>query len=131
MDLSDFQATDTSARMVISHPVTGAPLTNDEKESAIWVYSQDSEVYKTYLRKQQNRRLSDKNRTKITAEELEAQALEGLVIVTDRFENVKFKGEVLDGKVSGAKIRDLYSTVPAVREQVDAFFADRTNYLKS
>lgn len=135
MDLSDFDtiaASDEGAWLSLQNPKTLTTLVDKEgKESRIRLAGIDSEIYKTGQRKAQNRRLSiprGRRNQNMTAEELDAEALDLLVACTLEFENIQVDKKEMDA--TPANVRVVYTRFPWIREQVDQFIADRGNFLK-
>lgn len=90
----------------------------------------DSENYQAAARASQNRRLAKINPRKVrqvTAEEMENDALEILVACTIAWEGIGWGKE--DLKCTPENVRKVYANVPFIREQVDEFINDRSNFL--
>lgn len=119
--------------MNIMHPVSRQPLRDkDGKTAYINLYSGDSEIARRHQRSVQRRRLNMvRGRSKLTPEELEAEAVEFLAAVTaPDWYLVDFDGNVIDVPFSPENARELYKE-PALlwlREQVDEWVADRGNF---
>jgi hypothetical protein len=134
-DLSalDTSATsDTGAKMVVLHPATGVALNADDGEEVFIVLAgEDSERCKAARRAISNKRLKAQSsglRVQVTREEIEADDLDVLVSCT-----MGWGGLALDGKdleFSPANARVLYTKLPWLREQANAFITDRANFLK-
>jgi len=119
---------DKGAVMTLLHPVSRQPLRDGEgREVTLILAGQDSEAFRKAQRAATNKRLSAKGRTKLTAEELEAEAIELLARCTLGWTGIAFDGRPLDHSAANA-VR-LYERLPWVREQADEFIADRANYL--
>ena len=96
----------------------------------ITVYSKDSDQYKKMIRAQTNRRLKSMNRRislNITAEENEAEQMEVLVAITAGWQNMKYKGTMLN--CTPDNVRMVYTTIPVIREQVEDAISDRGNFM--
>lgn len=63
----------------------------------------------------------------LNSDELEAEGIELLVTATKGWENLILDGKPLE--YNNANARKLYTDFPFVREQVQEFINDRTNYL--
>jgi len=118
-----------SAWMTVVHPVT-----NEETDAKIHLAGADSEAFRKVERRIKNSRFSkllkgNKNKPNITAEELEENSLDLLVAVTLGWENVLSNGQPLE--FNEANVRTLYEDCAWLREQVDEFIGDRTNFLSS
>jgi hypothetical protein len=125
---------DKPARLVILHPITRQPLSDkDGKAAHIDVYSNDSEPARVHARAVSRRRLAMRDRGKITPEELEADGVGLLAVLTAGWHLVSLNGEVIDVAFSVENARELYSepSMAWLREQVDAFATDRSNFSKA
>jgi hypothetical protein len=94
----------------------------------------DSDVYRSATRAQVQKRLSRADNTKklseVDFEEYERDSLDMLAAVTVGWENVLTPdGEPIP--FSTENVRSLYAAYPVVREQVDAFVANRAHFLKA
>ena len=132
MDLNQFSTSQETARMELCNPKTGEPFVDEEGKKCIFIlYGKDSSVYQEEQRKIQNRKLtktlSTGLRVKLSAEELEADALALLVACTKDWENILESGRVLECNEVNARV--VYSKYPWVREQVSSFIEDRANFL--
>ena len=107
----------------LEHPVTGETLDIRIKLAGI-----DSKTYREAARKQINKRLK-KGLRKISIEDTEQEEIELLAACTLDWENVEYEGNVLECNPENVKF--VYKEFPWIREQVDAFIADRGNYLKN
>lgn len=130
MRLADYTQSATATLHV--RDVMGSPAFNsDGSPVTIELRSDDDEVVKAQERLATNRRLKDIQRMRMTAEELESEALDKLAAATVRWNS--FEDE--DGSAiecNRANARTLYSQHPWLRDQVDRFIVDRTNFfLKS
>lgn len=128
-DLADIKISLDAMECEIRHPQTAEVLKNAEGEPfVIHVYGHDSEQYKKHARKLLDLRLKGKKKD-LGANEIEAEAIELLISLT-----VGWSGIVFDKKplvFSTAAARDLYGN-PAyawLKEQVEAFVQDRSNFL--
>lgn len=125
---------DRPSRMVIVHPVTRQPLRDAEgQEAYIELHSGDSEIARKHQRAVTRRRLAMRGRGKIAAEELEAEAVELLAVLTAGWHLLDFNGGTIDVPFSPENARELYSAnaLSWIREQVDEFTADRANFSKA
>lgn len=123
---------DEGAWLTLLHPKTNAPLVDEKtgKEARIRLAGSDSEIYRSAQRKAQNKRLAlprGRRNQFLTAEELEAEAVDILSLCTLEFQDIVLNGETLVCTQQTAK--NLYIKFPWIREQVDVFIADRANYL--
>ena len=124
---------DAPSRMPILHPATGEPVLCAAGEPA-WIdlHSTDSPAALRHQRAAQNRRLQSRAR-KITAEELEAEGIDLLAVLTAAWRLVGLDGAVLDIPCTRANAAELYAEPAAawIREQVNTFAADRGNFLRT
>jgi hypothetical protein len=118
-------------RLILVNPITRQPIRDSEgNEAYIDHYSSDSEIARKHQRAIQRRRLAMRGRTKITPEELEAEAVDILAALSTGWNLVDLKGGKIDIPFSQEAARELY-TNPAVgwlREQLDESTADRANF---
>lgn len=125
---------ETPGRMIIVHPVSRQPLRDLEgREAFIELYSSDSEVARNHIRAVSRRRLALRGRGKVTPEELEAEQVELLAVLTNSWYLLGLDGEVIGVDFTTENARELYSdpSVAWLREQVDEFAADRANFSKA
>jgi hypothetical protein len=134
MDLTKLEiasASDEGTRMEIYHPVTEQSF---EPPIYIWVAGIDSKVWRKASMALQNKRLKkmvQKGRVKLTstAEEIENDNVELLASCTLKWENIEWEGKKLDCNFDNAKM--VYLKIAWIREAVDAFIGDRSNFLTS
>ena len=132
MDLTKLAVDTDGTALELRHPVTGEVLYDDDgKAITITLLGMDSEPFKRAQRAIINKRLQQGQKAKVTAEDLEKEAVDTLVGCT-----VDWSGIVLDGKpvpFSKDAARALYtrSDLPFIREQVDSFIAERSNFMKA
>ncbi len=126
-------AADTGAEMKVMHPTSGAVLVQDGgKPITIILVGEDSERHRRAVRVNSDRRLKRQTSgrpVQMTAEELENDSLELVVSCT-----IGWSGVVLDGvevPFSVDSARMVYKRLRWLREQVDAFIYDRSNFLKA
>lgn len=114
------------------------PKTNVALGITITVCGTDSETYKRIQRKQMNRRLEQSQRSRnnkvvMTAEEIEAEAMDVLIGCTKAWATgsrpeIEFaKDEWLP--CTPENVRRMYEDLPWMKEQVDQEIADRSNFL--
>lgn len=124
-DLASLRHRDT-ATVDILHPRTGA-FTGMRVEVA----GVDSAAYRAAEREQRNRRLQLLqlgNRSALTAEEAEADALELLARCTVSWSGVR-EGSV-EAPCTPDNVRRLYLAYPWLRRQVDEAMADRARFFE-
>ncbi|MDH7787650.1 hypothetical protein QBD01_003677 [Ochrobactrum sp. 19YEA23] len=131
MDLASLAVTHEGQTLQLRHPIEGTILkTEDDEPITITLVGTDSDVFRKAQRTILDRRLNQKGKTKLSAAELEEEAVTTLISCT-----LGWSGIVLDGEelaFSAENVRKLYSRtdLPWIRDQVDEFIADRANFLK-
>ena len=113
---------------------TGEPMyfgpADDRKPITITLLSKDSDEFMRAQRAITNRRLNSRGGSTLTAERLDSEAAESLARVTIAWQGIVGEdGKPLDCNFHNAK--RLYEQVRDVREQVDAFVAERSNFLSA
>tara|TARA_R110000851_G_scaffold80673_1_gene177369 strand:+ start:3243 stop:3644 length:402 start_codon:yes stop_codon:yes gene_type:complete len=131
MDLMNIGTTKETSDVILYNPINSEILVNDDKsEMTITIHGPYSKKYKTISHAQQNRRLMKAQRTggklNLTAEELEASALDLLVKCVDGWK-ITLGGD--KPKCTEAKVREVFETLPWVREQVDSALGDAQAFL--
>jgi hypothetical protein len=131
MGLNSIGAVKDTTDVELVHPKTGEVLTNDDgSPMVITVHGPYSKNYKSVIHAQQNKRLMKAQRMggkmTLTAEELEASAMDLLVKCTADWKITLDKG--LE-KFSEEKVRQVYTDMPWVRDQVEAVFGDTRAFL--
>ena len=127
MDLMNFIPTTDTIDVVVKHPNTYEPLTNEDgSEMTITVYAPHSKEYKAAVHEQTNIRLkqmqSKGNKTNaITAEELEVASVKMLAKTTKAW-NITFGGEQPEFTVDAAK--KLYQDVFWIKDQIEEAVAE-------
>lgn len=148
LDLSQLdtsKSADAGVAVEILHPVTRVPL-----GVRILVFGTDSEIYRSHLRRRQNRTMERAKRGRgqaVTAEELENESTDLLVACTKGWEADVVEGDGEEKTVTtvaaipfGAEgllpctpenVRRIYAHPGFrwLREQVDAEIGDRANFL--
>ncbi len=125
---------ETGAKMVVLHPATGVPLeTEDGKPVFLVLAGEDSEKCRSARRAVANKRLRAQTaglRAQITRDEIENDNLEVLVACTLDWGGVALGSAGADMTFNHDNARTLYKRLPWLREQAEAFVADRSNFLK-
>lgn len=133
MDLSTFDVTPSAnegAVMQLRHPTTGEPLEEGGEPITITLLGTDSDTFLRVNDAAINRRLKAPNRALVvTAEEQRATQIELLVACTLDWKHVGTK-ESPDLPYSKANAKLVYSKLKWVRDQVDVFVVDRSNFMK-
>ncbi len=115
----------------LAHPATGEPLFADaegKKPVRIHVYGTASKEYRDAVKGMQNRQLKrGKNKT-ATVAEIQEEAIELLVAISDTSDELEYEGKSV---TTPAVFRELYadSRFSWVREQVDAAVSEVANFL--
>lgn len=130
MDFSVFDTTasDEGAIMEVRDPNGVVMQAPDGKPVTITLVGSDSKQFRSATRAATNRRLKGGRKLNVTAEGLEAEAIDILAACT-----LAWHGIMLDGKkfeCTRENARLLYERFLFVREQVDEFIGDRGNFLK-
>ncbi len=131
MDISSIGKTKDTSDVTIYNPITQETLVNDNgTDMTITIYGPNSSQYKAVNHAQQNRRLQKAQRTNgkmnLTAQEIESAAMDLLVKVTDSW-NITVNKECPD--CVEAKVKDIYTEFPWIRDQVDAALNDAQAFL--
>ena len=131
MDLLNIGKTKETTSVTLYNPINSEILLNEDRsEMTVTIHGPYSKKYKTISHAQQNRRLMKAQRTggklNLTAEEIEASALDLLVKCVDGW-NITLGGEQPD--CTEAKVREVFTDLPWVREQVDAALGDAQAFL--
>lgn len=130
MDLSTLAVTSEGQTLELRHPLNGTLLKTDKGTPiSITLVGADSVAFRRAQRAILDKRLNQKSKAKLSAAELEEEAVSTLVGCT-----VGWSGIVLDGKdlpFNKDNIKALYgrSDLPWIKDQVDEFIADRSNFL--
>lgn len=109
----------------LTHPQSGVPLAG-----RITLLGQDSQAWEDKLRELLKARVArlQRNRKNVASvEELEADAVEQLVAVTQGWSGLSFAGEAYAYTAENA--RKLYTGYPWIREQAYEAVNDRGNFL--
>lgn len=131
MDLAKFALNEIPPQtMNLVHPVDGTTLKGDDGVPlSITVYGADSDQFRSIVRQYGNKRLNEKKNKKQRMEELEEMSAKILAKVTVSWHNIVENGEQLTCNEENAF--KVYGEYPWIREQVDEFVNDRSNFLKN
>jgi len=124
VDLSQFDTKKTSEEGVwveIENPIDGEPLGIHFK-----ILGSDSEVYNKQIRKNKDKMMKQGMRN-IKSENLEVEEIELLVACTVDWDNIVDNGEKLE--CTKENVRYVYKNYPWIKDQVDDFIGDRSNFL--
>jgi hypothetical protein len=130
MDLSalDTSLANEGVDLHLTHPVTGEPLLDtDGKPVTIRLLGMDSSRYRRHNRALLNRRLENPAK-KPTADQIDEDNLAMFVALTVGWSGIGLDG--VDLEFSEANAQKVYTRLPWVREQADAFIGDRKNFLR-
>lgn len=130
MDLNDFnlaEKAEQGAELYLEHPGTGEGLESNGQKWTIRLAGTDSKQYRNKSREIQNRRLNKiaKGR-KADFGGTDLEACELLASCTLGFVGLQKGGETLEFSYDAAV--DLYMTQLWIREQVDTFVGERSNF---
>lgn len=129
MDLSALKISAAGAEMPVLHPVTGDALTNDKGDAmTITLVGTDSVEFKSIVRDRLRKQPASKAK-QVDLEEAEQRGIELLAKITQGWSGIQFEGKPLAFSYENAV--KLYSELPWLKEQVDKFVADRSNFIKS
>ena len=131
MDLMNIGKIKETTDVTLYNPINSEILLNEDgSEMVITVHGPYSKKYKSIAHAQQNRRLQKAQRTggklNLSAEEIEAAALDLLIKCVDGW-NITLGGEQPD--CTEAKVREVFTELPWVREQVDSALGDAQAFL--
>lgn len=132
-DLSQFDTVsgaNEGANLELRGPDGKRLLTDNGKPWTITVCGADSDRYRKAQRRLTNRRLAQsqgKRNAKLSAEELEEDAIWMLAECTTGWFGLVLDGQPLDCTVDNAAM--VYTRFPWIKEQVDTFIAERENFL--
>lgn len=127
MDLKNLIPTNDTVELVVKHPSTYEPLTNEDgSEMTITFYAPHTKEYKSAVHEQTNMRLKQmqgkrSSKNNVTAEEIEASSIKLLAKVTKDW-NITFGGK--KPKLDVATALDLYKDVFWLRDQADEAFSE-------
>lgn len=135
-DLAQFGTRESAAAGAVMHvvnPATRAELfTKDGQPITITLASSDSDRVREVSRRSTNKRLAQQRGGRnavVTAEALEADAINALMAATIAWQGIAIGGEVLE--LNDANVRRAYTELPWLRRQVDEFVADEGNFVKT
>jgi len=132
MDLESINPAKFAARgqkLHLRHPVTDELLHNEDGEPiTITLLGRDAPEYRRFMRNTANAAMRKGKNNRASIEQLEQQSADLLAAVTVAWENVVLEGEALECTPDNAA--RVYRELPFVREQVDEFVEDRSNFLK-
>lgn len=131
MDLSKLDvvtAADEGALLTLKHPVDESTLETEKGPMQILLVGTDSSTYRNILKNRARQRLNQKKSTKIDLDEAELKGIQLLAKCTLDFINILDDGKYV--KYTYEDAIKLYQKYPWIKEQVDEFMSDRSNFLK-
>lgn len=133
MDLMDLKPKSEVTEVVLLHPNTLEPLTNDDgSEMTVCVYAQYSKEYRAAIHDQQDRRIKAMqkkgNSGTYSAADLERDSIELLAKITKEWD-ITYGGE--KPKLTVGKAKEVYSDVFWLRNQIEEALADSLDFTKA
>lgn len=132
MDLMDLKPKSEVVEVMLLHPNTLEPLTNDDgTEMYVWVYAQHSKEYRSAIHDQQDRRIKAMqkkgNSGAYSAADLERDSIELLAKVTKDWD-ITYGGE--KPKMTFGKAKEVYSDVFWLRNQIEEALSESMDFTK-
>jgi hypothetical protein len=132
MDLLDLTPKSDEIVVTIKHPATGEVLKNEDKsDMTVTIYAPHSKEYKKVLHEMTNKRLKkmqQKGKNEITAEEIEEATLDTLAKTTKGW-NITYGGEV--PKLTVAKAKEIYDSVFWIKAQIEEAIESSLDFMKA
>jgi len=131
MDLSQFEITDDDIGvMEVRHPGTGTPIKDAAGNSVtISMVSLDSPRYRAAMHKITNRRLKDRSRGGLSAEEAERQMIESMAASIVDWSGIGIGAE--ETPFSPQMAGDVLERLPWLFRQVNEFLGNQANFMKA
>lgn len=107
------------------------PATNEELDITITLMGSDSDEYRNTIKKRfeaAQRQAKNKRNQEVDLDDAEQKSQELLAKMTLGWENLQMDGKSLKFTFEAAK--EIYSKFPWIREQVEKFVSDRSNFIK-
>ena len=107
------------------------PATNEELDTTITLMGSDSDEYRNTIKKRfeaAQRQAKNKRNQDVDLDDAEQKSQELLAKMTLGWENLEMGGKSVKFTVEAAK--EIYSKFPWIREQVEKFVSDRSNFIK-
>lgn len=128
MDLTDLNLSAAgSSDLTLCHPATGEDLYDGDSPVTITLLGKDSKEYRAAVAKRANSHL--RNRKVQTVEQAQQDGIDLLASVTVDWSGITENGEDLE--CTPAEVKRVYREYAWIREQVDEFVDDRSNFLTS
>lgn len=133
MDLMDLKPKYDTVEVVIKHPNSLEPLTNEDgSEMTVVLYAQHSKEYRGVMHEQQDRRIKLMQKkgatTNYSAADIERDAIELLSKCTKEW-NITYGGET--PKLTATKAKEIYTEVFWLRSQVEEALGDSLDFTTS
>lgn len=129
MDLMDLKPKSDTIEVILRHPNTLEPLTNDDgSEMTVTVHAQHSKEYRGAVHDQQDRRIAKLQKTsnnKYTSAELETDTIDLLAKVTKAWD-ITYGGD--KPKLTPAKAKEVYSEVFWLRSQIEEALSESLDF---
>ena len=129
MDLMDLKPKSDTIEVILRHPNTLEPLTNDDgSEMTVTVHAQHSKEYRGAVHDQQDRRIAKLQKTsnnKYTSAELETDTIDLLGKVTKGWD-ITYGGD--KPKLTAAKAKEVYSEVFWLRSQIEEAISESLDF---
>ena len=131
MDLMDLKPTSDTVDVLLKHPTTFEPLTNEDGSiMVITVYAPHSKEYKSAMHEQTNKRLKQsqaKKKVDFTSEDLEESTLTLLAKVTKSWK-ITYGG--VKPQLTIPKAKEVYAEVFWIKDQIEEAVADSLDFTK-
>jgi hypothetical protein len=132
MDLMDLKPTSDTVDVLLKHPTTFEPLTNEDGSNmVITVYAPHSKDYKSAMHEQTNKRLKQsqaKKKVDFTSEDLEESTLSLLANVTKSWK-ITYGG--VKPQLTVPKAKEVYAEVFWIKDQIEEAVADSLDFTKA
>jgi hypothetical protein len=132
MDLMDLKPTSETVDVLLKHPTTFEPLTNEDGSNmVITVYAPHSKDYKSAMHEQTNKRLKQsqaKKKVDFTSEDLEESTLSLLANVTKSWK-ITYGG--VKPQLTVPKAKEVYAEVFWIKDQIEEAVADSLDFTKA
>ena len=132
MDLMDLKPTSETVDVLLKHPTTFEPLTNEDGYlMSITVYAPHSKEYKSAVHEQTNKRIKQsqsKKKVEFTSEDLEEATLELLAKATKGWK-ITYGG--VKPQFSVPKAKEVYAEVFWIKDQIEEAVADSLDFTKA
>jgi hypothetical protein len=131
MDLMDLKPTSDTVDVLLKHPTTSEPLTNEDGSTmVITVYAPHSKEYKSVIHEQANKRIKrsqSKKKIEFTSEDLEEATLDLLAKATKSWK-ITYGG--VKPQFTASKAKEVYAEVFWIKDQIEEAVADSLDFTK-